>query len=142
MEMIVGYRLIDSSGATVQQWGGVWGKTPDIPNPLRLPNGDDVHCADLDTDYSGWRLVAWTMDEPSSPVPAMVTPRQIRLLLLQQDLLDDVEALIAEQDRAVRITWEFATEFRRGDPFLLAMAQGLGLDEVQLDQFFVAAAAL
>lgn len=75
-------------------------------------------------------------------VPASVTPRQVRLLLLSQGLLDDVQAMIAAQDQATRITWEFALEFRRDDPLLNALAANLGLTDQQIDDFFIAAAAL
>lgn len=75
-------------------------------------------------------------------VPASVTPRQVRLLLLQQGLLSQVEAMIAAGDEATRITWEFASEFRRDDPLLLALSSQLGLSSEQVDDFFVQAAKL
>lgn len=79
---------------------------------------------------------------PSIPVPEAVTPRQVRLLLLQQGLLDQVEIIISQQDRATQITWEFAIEFRRDDPLLNNLAQQLNLTEEQVDQFFIAASQL
>lgn len=79
---------------------------------------------------------------PSPVVPEAVTPRQVRLLLLQQDLLADVEAMIAQQDEATRITWEYAQEFRRDNPLLGSLAASLGLTEAQIDEFFIAAAQL
>lgn len=75
-------------------------------------------------------------------VPETVTPRQVRLLLLQQGLLDQVETLISQQDKATQITWEFAIEFRRNDPLLNNLAQQLNLTEDQVDQFFIAASQL
>lgn len=75
------------------------------------------------------------------PVPSSVTPRQVRLLLLQQNLLAEVEALIGQQDEATKIAWEYASEFRRDDPLLNQLAQTLNLTEEQLDQFFIAAAS-
>lgn len=71
-----------------------------------------------------------------------VTPRQVRLLLLSQGLLPQVTALIAQQDEATRIAWEYASEFRRDDPLLLSLAGNLGLTSQQLDEFFLAAAEL
>jgi len=56
--------------------------------------------------------------------------------------LADVEALLAQQDEATKITWEFALEFKRSDPLLNALGQNLGLTEQQIDQLFIAAAAL
>lgn len=77
-----------------------------------------------------------------SQVPEKVTARQVRLLLLQQGLLDEVEAMIKQQDRATQIAWEWADEFRRDAPLLLALAANLGLTDEVLDNFFIAAAAL
>lgn len=76
------------------------------------------------------------------PVPASVTPRQVRLLLLQQGLLANIEATIAAQDEATRITWEYALEFQRNDPLLNQLAANLGLTDTQIDEFFIAASQL
>lgn len=138
-----GYRLIDiESNEVVQTWGGTYGTLHDPPNPLELPNGDIVCGAEAGGEYSGYRLEIWMMDSPPPIVPAAITPRQVRLLLLGQGLLDQVEAMIAQQDRATQITWEFAIEFRRNDPLLNALGQNLGLTEQQIDEFFIAAGAL
>lgn len=94
-----------------------------------------------DADASLWRWNGTDIVAAVS-VPQVVTPRQVRLLLLSQNLLDDVEAMIAQQDRATQITWEFAIEFRRDDPLLNALAANLGLTEQQIDEFFIAASAL
>jgi hypothetical protein len=76
------------------------------------------------------------------PVPLSVSPRQVRLLLLQQDLLDEVETLITTQPREIQIAWEYALEFQRNDPLLNTLAQNLNLTEQELDSFFIAAANL
>jgi hypothetical protein len=86
-----------------------------------------------------WRQT-WTI--VAALPPDSITPRQCRLLLLQQGLLDDVEAMIAAQDEATRITWEYALEFRRDDPLLNALAANLGLTDEQIDEFFFAASEL
>jgi hypothetical protein len=68
----------------------------------------------------------------------------VRLVLLEQGLLASVEAMIAQQDEATRITWQYASEFRRNDPLLVQLAANLvpPLTSQQLDEFFIAAAAL
>mgnify|MGYP003638401034 CR=1 FL=1 len=76
------------------------------------------------------------------PVPASVTPRQARLLLLSQGLLSQVTTLIAQQPEAAQIAWEYASEFRRDDPLLLSLAASLNLTSQQLDEFFISAASL
>lgn len=143
-DMVVGYKLIDAQGATIQSWGGTWGQMPGMPNPLLLPNGDAVHAPSLNTDYVGYTLVEWVMEEPPPSVPTSITPRQCRLLLLQQGLLSQVEAMIAQSTDDVRITWEYALEFRRDDPLLQQLAANLQppLTPEQIDQFFIAAAQL
>lgn len=79
---------------------------------------------------------------PAPVVPEVITPRQTRLLLLQQNLLASVESLISQQDDATKIAWEYASEFRRTDPLLTSLAQQLGLTSQQLDDFFIAASVL
>lgn len=82
------------------------------------------------------------VDPPVPEIPLVVSARQVRLLLLNQGLLDDVENVIATYDRATQIAWEYATEFRRDDPLLLQVAAAIGLQPEQIDQFFAAASVL
>lgn len=92
-------------------------------------------------DASLWR---WNGSEITAitPVPQSITPRQTRLLLLQQGKLTEVEAMIAQQDEATRITWEYATVFMRNDPLLNSLAIGMGWTSATLDQFFIDASNL
>lgn len=94
----------------------------------------------------GWVLENGVFVDPTPPpepvIPTSVSPRQVRLLLLQQGLLSQVETMIAGLDQASQITWEFAIEFHRDDPLLNALGAQLGLTEEQIDQFFIEAAAL
>lgn len=94
-----------------------------------------------DTDSSLWR---WNGTEITAIdlVPVSITPRQVRLLLLQQGKLGEVEGLIAQQDEATRITWEYAVQFNRNDPLLNSLAINLGLTSEQVDQFFIQAGRL
>jgi hypothetical protein len=82
-------------------------------------------------------------DEMHARVPKVVTIRQARLALLQSGLLDDIDAAIAAStDRALKIEWEFATEFRRDWPALIAMQPALGLTDQQVDDLFHLAVTL
>lgn len=57
----VGYRLVATGEQTeVHAWRG------DMPNPLLLPNGDQVCAPSINVDYSGWTLVPWE-EEPKPP---------------------------------------------------------------------------
>lgn len=76
------------------------------------------------------------------PVPQEVTPRQARLALLAIGKLDEVEAAISQAPRELQITWNYASVIERNDSALLAMADSLGIDEVELDELFELAAKL
>lgn len=119
-------------------------KPADIPH--KTVSWHDV-VREYGVPFVGLENGAWVIRTPDPatlppPVPYSVTPRQVRLLLLAQGLLASVEAMIAAQDEATRITWEYALEFRRDDPLLNQLAVNLGLTEDQIDQFFIAAAQL
>lgn len=63
--MIVGYKLLeDATQNVVTEWGGIFGVTPDIPNPVKLPNGDRVHGVLVNQPFNGYVLKVWEMDAP------------------------------------------------------------------------------
>lgn len=76
------------------------------------------------------------------PVPQTLTIRQAKLILLQNNLLDDVDAAVAQADRSTQIEWEYATEVHRTWPTLITMASALGMTDAQLDQLFIEGAKL
>jgi len=81
-----------------------------------------------------------------TPIPAQVTKRQAKLALLGAGLLDAVEAHIAAlegpEGRAAQIEWAEATMFRRDHPLVVSFGPSLGLTPEQIDNLFLAAAAL
>jgi len=81
MSDLVGYQLIDANGDVLQSWGGVWGQLPSLPNPIRLPNGDDVHAPELDTPYEGCRLVEWLMGPPPPTLDQIGAERERRIAM-------------------------------------------------------------
>lgn len=81
------------------------------------------------------KWVIQTLVQPSADV-ATVSARQARLALLNANLLDDVESLVATQPASVRITWEYATEISRDNIILNQLAVNLGLTEEDLDNLF------
>ena len=102
---------------------------------------DDYTGTIPETDSSLWRwdgrgIVA------AVPVPQEVSPRQVRLLLRRQGLLEQVNAMIATQDEDTQIEWQYAETFKRQNPLLLRLAANLGLSEQQIDEFFIAAAQI
>jgi hypothetical protein len=100
-----------------------------------------------ETEFTGLKnskLIIRTIDPETLPpsVPSLITPRQVRLFLLQQDMLDSVEEMISTQPKEIQIAWDYALEFRRNDPLLNTLAQNLNLTDEQLDEFFIAASQL
>lgn len=75
-----------------------------------------------------------------------VTPRQARLMLIENDLLDLVEAAIEnlpepERKRA-KAEWEYASEIRRDAPFLKHICAALELEPEDVDEMFRQATSL
>ena len=81
-------------------------------------------------------------DIPPPPIPDRVTARQFKLQLLASDMLDDVEAWVANQSRAVQIAFANSDTFVRSEPMMQAGFAALGFTEGQGDAFFEAAASL
>ena len=71
----------------------------------------------------------------------VITPRQLRLALLNATLLDEVEALCSA-DRAMSIWFEYSLDFQRSHPMIEAMAVQLGLTQDDMDTFFIEASKL
>lgn len=114
---------------------------------------DDL-AADLRADAPQYQAL---MDEvaatyvPPAPepphVPTSVSPRQIRQALNRVTygagtLRDAVEAAVAAGSQDTKDWWEFATEFRRDNPEVLAMGQGLGVSAAQMDELWILAGSL
>ena len=77
---------------------------------------------------------------PGPVVPQSVTAFQAKAALLQADLLDDVEAMMADPatPRIVKLAWSEALTFERQSPTVVAMGSALGPTDAQLDALFVA----
>jgi hypothetical protein len=65
MASCVGYKLINlSDGSIAEQWGGIWGQCPGVPNFIVLPSGIQISCMKVDQEYDGYKLVAWEIEPP------------------------------------------------------------------------------
>lgn len=90
----------------------------------------------------------WQMAEDTSPVPPSVTARQIRLWLVRNGYpLEQITLAIgAITDQATRdavaVEWEYAPYVERSHPWLVPLAEALGLDGAGVDQAFREAATL
>jgi hypothetical protein len=80
--------------------------------------------------------------EGLSQNPSRVSARQIRLWLVQHGVdLNQIEYLISNIEdplvrETVKIEWEYAPYVERSHPWLIPLAQSLGLNEEQIDQAF------
>ena len=76
---------------------------------------------------------------PPTPIPT-ITPRQLRLWLLKNGLLDSIPSKIETMPDPMRsiakIEWEYATTFDRKHEFIEALGSTLGLSSEQLDEGF------
>lgn len=114
---------------------------PDVPDGWQPPEG----CTAIPSDQlpAGWQYAP-----DLSPVPQQVSARQIRLWLVRHGVsLATVEAAIdaiADQQTrdSVRVEWEYAPFVERSHPWLVPLAQALGLSEAQVDSAFREAASL
>ena len=79
---------------------------------------------------------------PPPVIPKVVIMRQVKLALLQQGLLDSVNSVIEQAGDAAKIEWQYATEVKRDNALVTAIATQLSLTEQQLDELFTLAASL
>ncbi|MCB5411772.1 hypothetical protein [Pseudogemmobacter faecipullorum] len=76
------------------------------------------------------------------PVPAVISPYQAHMALLDAGLLADAELAVAAFGPAAVIAWDKATEWRRDSPTIAAIAEALDLTSDQVDDLFRAAALI
>lgn len=70
----------------------------------------------------------------------VVTPLQIRRALLQQGLLDEVQAFVEAADLETRLSWEYAVQIDRNNALIAAAAQSIGATDEDTDNLFRLAA--
>lgn len=81
-------------------------------------------------------------DNMPAPVPAAVTPLQIRKALRAAGLKAQVDAYVATLDETAQEAWEYATTIPRDDPMIEAAATALEMSPAYVDQLFRTAARL
>jgi hypothetical protein len=127
------------------KWEGIAEEFPFTASPTdTAEHGRAIFAAALAGEFGP--VAAYVPPPPAPPpgVPSRITRRQGRLALLDADMLDAVEALMADPatPRAVRITYEDATEWWRSDPMIASFAASLALTDEQVDDLFRLAATL
>lgn len=111
---------------------------------VRPPLADGEQYGDSSDAIRFDRVIrSWAVEPaPPLPVPAEVTPRQIRLALNRLGLRSQVEAAIAQADQDTRDAWEYSIGVERAHPMVNAMAQALARTEQEIDDLFRHAATL
>ena len=111
------------------------------------------------TNQSGWPTDVIWPEKPYIPSQeelnqdinyfrstAKVSMRQARLALIQQGLLDQVNAVIASlpepEKSIVETEWEYAATVERKSPWIATLAPALNMTEEQMDDLFKLAATL
>ena len=97
--------------------------------------------------YSTYDIVQLTQVELDAiyqaSVPEVITMREARLVLFQNELLPTIDAAIAAStDEVLKIEWAYAAELRRDWPSLITMAAALGITDAALDAMFIQAKTL
>ena len=75
-------------------------------------------------------------------VPHEVSIRQAELALLEAELLDDVEELVATLPRQYQSEWRRATVVMRDNGLVEIVRQQKGMTHAEIDQLFITAATL
>lgn len=88
-----------------------------------------------------WDGESFSSPEPVKTIPS-VSPFQLRLALNTLNLRDAVETLVAASSQEIKDGWEYATEFKRDNAFLLSIQPELGMTDEQIDEVFLLAATL
>lgn len=81
-------------------------------------------------EYTAEELAAIAANQPKPIEITVVTMRQARLALLQEGLLDDVEALITTPEQ--RIWWDYSATVEKYNPLCQEIATALNLDLTKL----------
>jgi hypothetical protein len=148
MEQIVGYKLVKTGTQdVVSQFGGILGQCPGIPNPLVLPNDDQVCAASLDTDYNGYTLINWTMEEPipsTDPADYPLTARQIRLGLIRTGvslslIQNAINALPSPARDEAQAYLEFSTVINWAHPMTQTLVALVGISDQQAETMWMIA---
>ena len=115
---------------------------PDIAKfyGTQVPDGIENGATLVDGVWTNPAPAVYVTPEPQPVVPTIpqtLTIRQAKLVLLAAGLLDDVDAAVAQANRATQIEWEYATSVERTWPTLVVMATALGMTDEQLDNLFI-----
>jgi hypothetical protein len=93
--------------------------------------------------YQDWLADGNSIEPPIEdpiPVPASVSPLQMRRALRTLGLKDSVDWLVSTLDQEGQESWEYAIEIQRNDTLIRGAAAALGKTEEDIDNLFRLAA--
>lgn len=122
------------------------GEIVQIEQVIYQSEGGDIIVLDVGQEAPEGYSQITEVPEQSAPVPAFVTMRQARLALHAAGLLTQVQAVIDAQEdppkTAMQIEWDYSSDVYRDKEFVVTLGAALGLTSDELDELFIAAAAL
>ena len=84
-----------------------------------------------------------TKPEPTMSIPQSLTPRQVRMILTQNNLRELVETTIANStDYDLKDWWEYSLDYKRDNEILISFGEQIGLTPEQIDTMFIEGAKL
>jgi hypothetical protein len=106
---------------------------PDAPNGKRA-----VKKLTLESD--GWEIV----DAPLATAVQEVTPLQLRLAILNGDILslEQLDAAIASKGAEAQIRWNYAPSIPINHPLVVELKAAFGLTDDQVEQIFIEASQI
>jgi hypothetical protein len=138
-------------------------RTGSIPNPMHLPNGDQVCGASAGWNNGTYQLVeiSWDVPDPAQEVPDIISDRQFFQALAMSGTITTDEALaavktgtlpakmqtaldaMAPSDRFnAEMMLSGATQFQRSNPMTNSMMQVMGWDAKSTDDLWRYASTL
>ena len=93
---------------------------------------------------AGTYTETWVEEDKPIVVPSQVTPRQLKLAMIQDGIYDTVKSIVDQQPTSVQVDWYDATFFERSNDTLEALRQHPDINKTpeEVDGLFVLAETL
>lgn len=117
------------------------------PTPSSYPIGDPSYAV---SNGSVQMTRTWVTPTPQASVPISITNAQARYVLMQtpspvnqgKTLFDDVNVAVTAGGGVDQMAWEYSNNINRNSALVASMSAALNMTSGQVDQLFIAAAAV